>query len=1747
MDGAIWTARGAEAMLPGNTAANAQPTTIRGLYGYDAEGVWWEQSHFIIYRGRRKIDGQPVLIKLLKGDAESGRKCLQREFQVTQEIVSDCVVKPIAFEQTERGPALIYSAEAARPLEELAAKGRLDIDVVLNIGARLTEAVAAIHKERLVHGSLNPTTIWLDADNTRVLLFDFGSAARLTVETGNSFPAFDERIDVRYMSPEQTGRLKDSIDQRSDIYSLGIVLYRLWVGTLPFDNSDPMQIIDDHVAKQPALPAELRDTIPAGFFEVILKALAKSPERRYQSVNGLVADLVECQSLLRSSTLESFVPGRHDAKSVLRVSRRLYGRDRQLAALSEKVKALREEGRPALLLVSGAPGVGKSALLGELDGFVRQENGRFALGKFDQYKRNVPYLALIEAFQQLIGQLLSESQEELEVWRSRILTAVGNNARVVIDVIPELERITGQQPPIRSLPPVQARNRFNRVFTKLIQAFAPKSELLCLVMDDLQWVDMASLELLSHVLTDPDTSNIIFAGAYRDNEVGPAHPLQAAIGAVKTSDVDVQTLHLTELTEPDVLQLIKDTFTVSSAEARDLAKVLHRKTGGDPLFLIQLLHLLCDEGLITFEYHSGRWAWDLPGIQRQAITQDVLDLLNLRLAGLQEDTRTVLATAACIGVAFEPDKVAIAASQSLPEVLQRLSRAVDEGLLFTLEDLPAALPSPTNRFRFLHDRIQQVSFDWIPEQAKKSFRLNIGRKLLAEVEDETTAAPEILSNLNYAWELIGNGEERLKVARLNLAAGRRARRALAYQDALGYISIGLNLIGEEAWQRCYELGFELHSEALECEYLTGNFERAERLFRLLIANARSKLDKAKTYRTKILLDTSEERYTQAIDVGIEALRLFKVRYIKKPSRLHLLIQLLIIRFRMRGRKPKDLLNETELNDAEKLAALRLLVALFPTAYFTSPDLFMFNGLKIVSYSLRHGISPISAVGFANLGFVLAHALKDLKGGYEFGLFALELAERTEDASIVCPVLYGITAMIKPWRDPIDEVFALFDRVRRIALEGGENHYANYCIVSSMNVRLSRGSSLHELLRDCEEHGPLILASKDAFSVEPLKMTRNFVCALQGKTTTPYSLNDNNYDEESAALRYLDSGNLTGLATQYVMRTLLACLFCRYKDALSLSDKAEVVIRSASGFPQFADHYLYRGLAAAEALKEPGLHSRRHRKILRRCLTRMHGFANNCPHNFLQHEMLLRAEAAQAENQFADAIKHYNRAVELAEAEGYTHLVGLANERAGLCCLANGQRRLASWYLGCGRVAYDKWGASAKTAWLDREYPDLLSTAVNPSTTVPSLLLHEGEKFDIAAALRASQILSSAPEHALQALIQLIRLQAGAETAQLLVLEGGKLHLQASAAANSSDIVLFPASSLDKGPTSFSPAIVNYVLNSGQDLMLQEADKDPRFTHCSYMLSRRPKSVLCSGIRHQGELLGVIYLEHTQITGTFSGQKLEWLRLLSAEVGLTVWSGRLTRYRDYVRRFAPSTVTKEIDANPNNPDLAARDRDVSILFADLAGYTRMAEAMERRQLTELINRAFSKFADEINRYEGILLEIGGDELFVLSGDEDPARHVWKAINAALAITRAAHELTQELGSAAPPIVMNMGINSGIASVGLHSVEASSGSRSRYGASGTVVNIAARVREIARDGNILITADAASRVSTEFFVEDIGEHVLKNVSSPVRIYRLLYEPGALPHYRPPSRPTAGSSPKSSRFISHGRMARPRKAHT
>lgn len=1693
------------------------PGILAALRRYEIDEFCWTTRHANVFSGRLNGEKLRVLIKLPSAsqNPQETAEWLQRDYDIAQAVRSPVSAKLFALEQTEVGPALVYVDEDARPLEAIVTGRPLAIDSVLTIGLALVDAVADLQKENLVHANLNIASVWYCAATGEIRISEFGCARHAS--SGSGSPRWDRLADVRFIAPEQTGRIHQVVDQRTDIYAIGIILYHLLTGQFPFDGTDALDIMDGHLAATPSFPSGPSTALPAPIADVVLKCLSKNVDGRYLSATGLRADLLRCQSQWRANgSIEPFPLGEKDATGLLRIPRKLYGRELETGILRDFVRKARR-GPPAILLVNGDPGVGKSAFLNQLGDFVRSETGRFVSGKFDQYKRNVPYFSVIEAFRQLVHQLLTEVPAELAGWKSKIVSATENATQVVINVIPEIELITGPQQPVPSLAPTEARNRFNRTFSHLIQTFARAEQPLCIFMDDLQWADAPSLELLIHVLNDPNTKHLLFVGAYRRSEVGQAHPLSATMNTLASTGFDLQSIELHPLRKDDVLPLIQETFSLTSKDGLPLAQLLHSRSQGNPLYLTQLINFLYDTRLIGFDYSCACWRWDIRRIQAEAVTDDILDLLGLRIKALQPETREFLSTAACVGSTFEAAKVAVAAAQA--DIMQSLSICVRADLLSPVcgiagddahkhdEDWQVE----RRRFRFLHDRIQQVAFDLVSDRDKKAFRLRIGRRLLARLAPEELNTPQVdvLNNLNYAWDLVTEPDEKRTIARLNLVAGRKAREALAYQDALRYLSVGFGLLDESAWENDYELAFELHANALECEYLNGAFNRADELFARLIAKSRSRLDRAKIYLTKILLDTSEERYDDAIKIGVHALRTFGIRYSRNPGVASQLRELVLARIRMRGRRPYDLLRMRPLEDAEILAPIRILVALFPTAYFLSPDLLMFTGLKVVNYSLRHGLSSLSASGFVLYGLGLGAAFNKYESGYEFGRLAVELAERDQDSTVLCKVLVIFSQFIKFWRDPLDTSLPLIDRARKLALQVGDHQYVNYAIIGGISLRFSRGTKLTEVIEHCGRHAPFVRQSKDAFPIEAFLMWQAAALALVGNTRVPYSLDNGPYREEVAEEHYRKTGNRTLLSYQYTLRLQLRYLFGRYEDALALSELGQAVIASAPGYITVADHYLYRGLAAAAilALRKSG--GRELRRKALHSLRRLKVFAANCPQNFLPHATLLKAELAASSGDNAAALKLYNKVIELAGEQRFTHLVALANERAALCASRDGQQRLGEWYRDCSRTAYDEWGALAKTAAMDRECATSSSKEKAHSTRGTGLAglhrVHAGA-FDIAAAAAVSQAAASEEnkDRVLREVLHAIRVQTGAEVANLIVLSGGATRLEMSLTADDPDTP--QTGEANAARAAFSPSVVNYAIHTATDLVLNLPHLDPRFTRCEYLADRQPSSVMCTPIIKQSQVLGVIYLEHRRLTNVFDRQKLEWLRILATHVGATVWTDTLSRYREYLHRFAPTAAVREIDADPHSPDLTAREQDVSVLFADLAGYTRMHELMELHQTDKFVNRAFSEFVDDIHRFHGVLLSVHGDELFAFFQDEDPVRHVRNACHAALSISRTATRFNQDRSTEEPSIVVNMGINTGSAAIGLQLIEIPSGSRWRYDATGSTVNVAARIRELAKGGDILISAAVAERIKGQFDLEDLGEHALKNVSRPVCVYRL-----------------------------------------
>ena len=589
-----------------------------------------------VYRGIRQSDEEPVIIKILKAEFPTLEQItrLKHEYKITQHLHVDSIVKYYSLETYQNRLALISEDFGGNSLSKTIST-QLNLTAFLKIGIQLASALNSLHQNCIIHKDIKPSNIIINLETGTVKLTDFSIASRLSKETPQINSTNLVEGTVAYMSPEQTGRMNRTLDYRSDFYSLGVTFYEMLTGELPFHSNDILELVHCHIAKHPTAPCECRrnlensDRVPQVVADIVMKLLAKNAEDRYQTAEGIKADLEKClNSWQTTGEIADFVPGQFDRSPQLSIPQKLYGReaevDRLLAAF-ERVSGLAEaqplensenlatRSQSEIVLVSGYSGIGKTAIVNEVHKPIVRQHGYFINGKFDQFKRNIPYAALIQAFGSLIGQLLTQSSEKLQAWREKLGAALGTNGAVIVDVIPEIELIIGKQPEVPQLGAAESQNRFNRVFQEFIGVFTRAEHPLVIFLDDLQWADSASLNLMQLLVGNSESQYLLLIGAYRDNEVNPTHPLVQAIEQIAKTGTPVNNIVLQPLDFGNVSELIADTLTAND-KVKLLAELIFHKTGGNPFFITQLLQALYQENLLYFEFSSGSWQWDLAQI-----------------------------------------------------------------------------------------------------------------------------------------------------------------------------------------------------------------------------------------------------------------------------------------------------------------------------------------------------------------------------------------------------------------------------------------------------------------------------------------------------------------------------------------------------------------------------------------------------------------------------------------------------------------------------------------------------------------------------------------------------------------------------------------------------------------------------------------------------------------------------------------------------------------------------------------------------------------------------------------------------------------------------------------------------------------------------------------------------------------------------------------------------------------------------
>jgi predicted ATPase len=1088
----------------------------------------WEDGELVLSRG--VWDGEPFpLLAAMPSSAQPSPETLarlQHAYALREELDPAWAARPLRLELHQGRLTLLIEDPGGEPLLRLLGRP-WEIASFLRLAIGVATALAQLHQRGLIHKDIKPANVLVNSATGQVWLMGFGVASRLPRE--RQAPAPPEVIagTLAYMAPEQTGRMNRSIDFRSDLYALGVTLYEMLTGELPFTAADPMEWVHCHIARQPAPPDERIAGIPGPLSAIVLKLLSKTAEDRYQTAAGLSVDLRRCLAGWESHRrIEPFPLGANDASDRLLMPEKLYGREHEIEMLLGAFDRVVANGATELVLVSGYAGIGKSSVVNELQKALVPPRGLFASGKFDQYKRDIPYATLAQAFRSLVRPLLGESEAELGRWRDALREALGPNGQLIVNLIRELELVIGKQPPVADLPPQDAKNRFQMVFRRFLGVFARKEHPLALFLDDLQWLDAATLDLLEHLVTHPDVRRLLLVGAYRDNEVDRAHPLIRTFEAIRNAEARVQEIVLTPLGLEDIGQLVIDAVHCQPERARPLAQLVHEKTGGNPFFAIQFLTALNEDRLLAFDPVAPAWRWDIDRIRARSYTDNVADLVVEKMKRLSAPAQEAMKQLACLGNVVEIATMTLVLRETEEAMHTALWEAVYAGLVLRQE----------SAYTFLHDRIQQAAYSLIPEEHRAEVHLRIGRALLASVTADQLAEHlfDVASQLNRGAARLIDRDEKAQVARIHLRAGRRAKASAAYASACVYFAAGMELLDQRDWASQYELAFSLWLERAECEFLIANFDTAEHLIAELLQHAASKVDQAAAYHLKILLHTVKSENVQAVDSALACLRLFDLDLPVHPAWEQVQVECERVWQTLDGRPIESLIDLPIMTDPELLAAMHVLSVLLAPAYFTNFHLFCLLACRTVNISMQHGTSGASTHGCADLGTILGPVFQRYSEGYRFNRVACELVEKHGFIASQARVHFAM-GLVAVWTQPITTAIDFMRTAFRTAIETGDLTTACYSMDHSLTDLLLRNDPLDAVWRESEIGLNFVRKARFHDVAAVIVSQQRFIATMQGRTATFSAFSDAQFDEAAFEAQLTGDRTATMVCLYWILK------------------------------------------------------------------------------------------------------------------------------------------------------------------------------------------------------------------------------------------------------------------------------------------------------------------------------------------------------------------------------------------------------------------------------------------------------------------------------------------------------------------------------------------------------------------------------------------------------------------------------------
>lgn len=1548
-----------------------------------------------IYRTVRQTI--PVIVKILRREYPEPSELIdfKNEYEILKSLNGPGLVRVIGLEKYKSNLALFFEDIGGEDLSILLDRGIFSLQEIIEVILKATKALVHIHNANIVHKDIKAQNIILNRRTGELQIIDFGSASLLKKQS--SFIPMNSSLEgtLAYISPEQTGRMNRTVDYRTDFYSLGVTFYQLLTGELPFLFSDPMELVHAHLAKIPISPYG-KCRIPKIISNIVMKLLQKNPEDRYQSASGIVFDLEWClKNIVEAYTIlpaqereilidrDDFVIGQNDLTAKFQIPEKLYGRSKETIPI---IKAFKHatDGDSELVLISGRSGTGKSVLINEINKPILEYKGYFASGKFDQYKRNIPYYAITLALKNLLKQILTESQASIQTWKENLQNALGANGKIITDVIPELETLIGEQPNVVELGISESQNRFSIVFQNFIKAFCQQSHPIALFLDDLQWADTPSISLIENIMTNPEMKFLLLILSYRDNEVMPSDAFSLMLDKLNAKGINYKSILLNPFTMKDVMHIVEDTLHSEKAQSKQLAEILFSKTKGNPFFVMEMFRSLYDRDLLEFK--ASKWVWDISKIEEAKISENVIDLLVEKVKDLTLSQVETLKLAACIGDSFHSEILYIVSNKSRDVVAEELTKIANDGFLIISK----------NMIKFVHDKVREATYTLIGENERVKNHYLIGRAYLKVIKPDQVDEFifTIVNQLNQAIIIIPD-EEKQELIRLNTIAGNKSLAASAYDSAFGFFNVAVALLPDDSWNTNYKDTIHLYSQKARAESLSANYLMAESTFDAIVNNAIGILDKISAYELKSSLYSSQLRLRDSIQLAAEALKFLGVYLPKNPKEISILPELLKAKIIVGQRKPSDFLNLPLMQRESDLAIMRLLSICIPPAYLSLPFLFPVLVMKMVILSLTRGISPLSPFAFAIYGMIIGSGLGDFKTGAEWGKLAINLLDKYDFKSVKAKTLMVYGCSIHHWTHHANTSAEFIIKSIQAGLENGDAEYASYSLIHLQFQAFAMRKPLTEVLELFEKMRPTFLKIRQEHAYDTASIIEQTSLNFTDVNSDFTKLNGDIFNEEKSVPLWTKANNSSLLHCYYTIKSLIGYFFEDPHSVEEYCKKAALHEKSNLGTMFQPELTLFESLNLARLfLNTNSLISKIKYKIrLKKNLKKMKLWSFHCESNFGHKYHIISGLLNEVNGDSQKALVEYRKAIFLAKKYDYLLEEGIANELCAAIWYKAQEEQYVNLHLVEAHYVYKKWNFAVKVKKLEDNHPFLKRKYIeqNLGNNITHSKTISGSSFlDLNTVIKASQTISGEIHlgKLLEKMMKILFANAGAERGFFILKERDELRIEAEGNFKLDEVSVLQSTPIAEDKISIG--IVNYVARTRTIVLLSEAAKSGLFVNDVYVQAKSPKSILCYPIINQGILVGLVYLENNLITDAFTPERVEILKILSSQIAVSIENSLLyARLEEKVEERTRDLNHALVEVNTLKEQ---QDGDYflnTLLIEPLAKNNALSNNLEidffiRQKKQFLFRKEKYELGGDINISENIILH-GSKYIVFLNGD------------------------------------------------------------------------------------------------------------------------------------------------------------------